>query len=188
MAEKHGSNGRARVTPVIGLCGLSSGANPHISIYLGSDSPQLLAHPATVLSEACQSSPYVTPSHADEPQAVQRTHFSRATPEGGLVCEAPRKEGRSRTTTHRSSQWHSGICRLPVVADRRVSSLGQSADFGLSQGQDCARQQETGIMGHPRWWVLLQSMSALRADWCPYFRGRKMWSPLQPDEVQLPFL
>ena len=39
-------------------------------------------------------------------------------------------------------------------------------------------------MGHPRWWVLLQSMSALKADWCPYFRGRKMWSPLQPDEVQ----
>lgn len=39
-------------------------------------------------------------------------------------------------------QWRAGICRLPVVADVEVASLGQSVDFGLLQGQIHNRTRE----------------------------------------------
>lgn len=42
----------------------------------------------------------------------------------------------------RFPQWRAGICRLPVVADVEVASLGQSVDFGLLQGQVHNRTKE----------------------------------------------
>ena len=80
----------------------------------------------------------------------------------------------------------SAVCLLWLIGGS--PALGSLQILACCRGRTTQGSRKLVLWGHPRWWVLLQSMSALKADWCPYFRGRKMWSPLQPDEVQPPFL